>query len=92
MSELPGPEAEIGSVLHIIDRMMAKKEEVKVESVGLRVGGNDIPLKPFVQDYLEGTVRGAVGALREAGGPDDEIDLHIPKRAPREQPGQISKL
>ncbi len=88
--ELPGPDAEIESLVHIMSRMMTKKEEAR--SVELRVGGADITLKPFVKDYLEGTVRGAVGALRETGGPDDEIDLHIPKRSPSEQVGQITKF
>jgi len=76
--ELPGPDAEIGSLLHIIDRIMVKKEETV--SVDLKIGGNAVHLKPFVQDYLEGTVRGAVGALKESGGTGDEIELHLPKR------------
>jgi hypothetical protein len=44
------------------------------------VGGNDVTIKPFVQDYLEGTLRGAIGALKETGSPGDEIELRIPKR------------
>ena len=76
--ELPDAEGEIGAVLHVLDRIMAKREGS--DTVHLSVGGADIPLKPFVQEYLEGTVRGAVGALREAGKPGDAIDLHIPHR------------
>ncbi|MCK5252581.1 MAG: molybdopterin-guanine dinucleotide biosynthesis protein MobB [Thermoplasmata archaeon] len=76
--ELPGPDAEIRSLLHIIDRIMAKREATV--SVQLKVGGNDVHLKPFVQDYLEGTVRGAVGALKEPGRTGDEIELRLPKR------------
>ena len=76
--ELPGPDAEIGSLLHIIDRILVKREGTV--SVELKVGGTEVHLKPFVQDYLEGTVRGAVGALKETGGTGDEIELRLPKR------------
>ena len=77
--ELPDPEGELGAVLHIMDRVMSKKV-VAEATVKLRVGGNDVTIKPFVQDYLEGTLRGAIGALKEAGKPGDEIELRIPKR------------
>jgi molybdopterin-guanine dinucleotide biosynthesis protein B len=76
--ELSGPDAEIGSLLHIIDRIMVRREEAV--SVELKIGGNEVRLKPFVQDYIEGTVRGAVGALKESGSTGDQIELLLPKR------------
>lgn len=83
--ELPDAEGELGSLLHLLDRIMAKPELEQVEKhVELRVGGNDITIKAFVRDYLEGTVRGAVGALKEAGEPGDSIELRIPKRSTEE--------
>ena len=79
--ELPDPDGELGSLMHLLDRIMAKPDQEKVErKVELRVGGADIQLKPFVRDYLEGTVRGAVGALKDAGEPGSAIDLRIPDR------------
>jgi len=74
--QLPGPEAEIGALLHVIDRVMAKKAASEAA----------VPIKQFVQDYLEGTVRGAVGALRHEGKPGDSIELRIPRRAEGEAP------
>ncbi|MCK4300407.1 MAG: molybdopterin-guanine dinucleotide biosynthesis protein MobB, partial [Planctomycetes bacterium] len=74
--ELPGPDAEIGSLLHIIDRIMVKREETV--SVELKIGGRDVHLKPFVQNYLEGTLRGAVGSLKDPGDTGDEIELRLP--------------
>jgi molybdopterin-guanine dinucleotide biosynthesis protein MobB len=82
MIELPDPEAEIEGLLHILVRMMTKK--VEEERVNLRVGGTDIPLKPFVREYLAGTVRGAVGSLKAHGDVDDAIELTIPKKEPEE--------
>lgn len=83
--QLPGPEAEIGALLHVIDRVMAKKAASEA-AVELRVAGDPVPIKQFVQDYLEGTVRGAVGALRHEGKPGDSIELRIPRRAEGEAP------
>jgi molybdopterin-guanine dinucleotide biosynthesis protein MobB len=78
--ELPSGEAELASVFHLIQKVVTKKIESK--GVELKVGGNDIRLKPFVKDYIEGTVRGTIGALKDTGSPGDEIELHIPKREP----------
>lgn len=82
--QLPGPDAEIGALLHVIDRVMAKKT-IAEAAVELRVAGDLVPIKPFVQEYLEGTVRGAVGALRHEGRPGDSIELRIPRRAEGEE-------
>ena len=77
--ELPDAEGEIGSVLHILDRIMTKKEET--DSIRLRVGGEDVQLNPFVREFLEGTIRGAMGALKDISKPGGEVDLHLPPRA-----------
>ncbi len=83
--QLPGPDAEIGALMHVIDRVMAKKAASEA-AVELRVAGDLVPIKPFVQEYLEGTVRGAVGALRHEGRPGDSIELRIPRRVEGEAP------
>ncbi len=80
--ELPGPDGELEGLYHLIDRIMAKSEVVgEEEHVMLRVGGEDVTIKPFVREYLEGTIRGAVGALRVDGNASsDGIEVNIPKK------------
>lgn len=81
--ELPDGDVELASLYHLVDRVREKK--AGSDAVELVVGGREVPLKPFVQDYLEGTVRGAVGSLKGPGRPGDEITLRIPRR---ERPSQ----
>jgi molybdopterin-guanine dinucleotide biosynthesis protein MobB len=80
--ELPGPDGELEGLYHLVDRMMSKADVVEEEErVTLKVAGKDVQIKGFVRDYLEGTVRGAVGALKvegEAGS--DPIELSIPRK------------
>jgi molybdopterin-guanine dinucleotide biosynthesis protein MobB len=76
--ELADGDADLTEALRLIDRILKKHRESL--SVELRIEGTPVPLKPFVQDYLEGTVRGAVGALKRSGDPDDEIVLRLPRR------------
>ena len=80
--ELPGPDGELEGLYHLIDRIMTKSEVVGEEDhVMLRVGGTDVTIKPFVRDYLEGTIRGAVGALRVEGvASSDAIEVNLPKK------------
>jgi len=68
--ELPDVEGELGGLYHQVE---------------LRVGGEEISLKPFVRQYLEGTIRGAVGSLKEPGEPGDSIELSIPERKVAEE-------
>lgn len=79
--ELPDAEGELEGLYHLIDRIMAKSEVVGEEDrVVLRVAGEEVQIKAFVRDYLEGTLRGAIGALKVEGDPaTDAIDLSIPK-------------
>ncbi len=79
--ELPDADGELEGLYHLIDRIMAKSEVVGEEDrVVLQVAGKEVQIKAFVRDYLEGTVRGAVGALKVEGDPvTDAIDLSIPK-------------
>jgi molybdopterin-guanine dinucleotide biosynthesis protein MobB len=79
--ELPDVEGELGGLYHLVDRIMSKSETVgERDEVELRIGGEIVTIKPFVREYLEGTIRGAVGALKDAGGPDDKIEIFIPER------------
>ena len=83
--ELPDPEGELGGALHLLDRVMTtakQSQEGEVKRVSLKVGGKDVQIKDFVQDFLEGTVRGAVGALHDSGAPGDAIELRLPQRRP----------
>ena len=76
--ELADGEAELDETVRLIDRVIRKyRESVSVELI---IEGRPVPLKPFVQDYLEGTLRGAVGSLKRSGGADDEIVLRLPRR------------
>jgi hypothetical protein len=87
--EIPHVEGELGGLYHLVDRLMAKSDTVgKEDRVELRIGGEDIPIKSFVRDYLEGTIRGAVGALKEAGEPGDAIEISIPKKIETVEEGQ----
>lgn len=87
--EIPHVEGELGGLYHLVDRLMAKSDAVGEEDrLELRVGGEDIPIKSFVRDYLEGTIRGAVGALREAGDPGDAIEISIPQKIETVEEGQ----
>ena len=78
--DLPDGDADLTEVLRIIGRMMEKKGEVN--AVELIVEGRPVPIKSFVADYLEGTMRGAVGALKGTGDPGDEVVLRLPRRKP----------
>jgi molybdopterin-guanine dinucleotide biosynthesis protein MobB len=79
--ELPDAEGSLEGLYHLVDRIMAKFEPSgEADQVVLRVGGDDVQIKGFVRDYLEGTIRGAVGALKEAGDPlHDAIEVSIPE-------------
>lgn len=84
--ELPDVEGELGGLYHLVDRIMVKSETIgEVDQVELRVGGEDISLKPFVRQYLEGTIRGAVSSLKEPGEPGDSIEISIPERKGKEE-------
>ena len=78
--DLPDGEADLSETLSIIGRMMDKA--AGDEAVELVVEGRPVPIKPFVADYLEGTMRGAVGALKGAGDPGDQVVLRLPRRKP----------
>jgi molybdopterin-guanine dinucleotide biosynthesis protein MobB len=79
--ELPDAEGELGGLYHLVDRIMSKTETMGEEDqVVLRVGGIDITMKPFVRDYLEGTIRGAVGSLHHTDEPGATIEISIPER------------
>ena len=89
MMDLPDVEGELGGVYHLVDRLMTTSETVgEADRVELRVDGEDISLKPFVRNYLEGTIRGAVGSLRDPGKPGAAIELTIPKKIEKEETGQ----
>jgi molybdopterin-guanine dinucleotide biosynthesis protein B len=79
--ELTGGEADLGQVLHAIERIRGKAEDAE-GGVRLRVDGRDVPIKGFVQDFLEGTVRGAISTLRKTGEGDEEVEIRLPKRRP----------
>ena len=86
--ELPNADGELEGLYHLVDRVMAKSEMAEEEGhVTLTVGGGEVPIKGFVRDYLEGTVRGAIGALRMEGDAASEaIELSIPKKEERGGP------
>ncbi|NIP34652.1 MAG: hypothetical protein GWN18_06890, partial [Thermoplasmata archaeon] len=95
--ELPGPDGELEGLYHLIDRIMDKSEVVGEEDrVLLRVAGQDVTIKAFVRDYLEGTVRGAVGALKvEGDATSDAIEVNIPRKEEPKAPeegGQLRSL
>jgi molybdopterin-guanine dinucleotide biosynthesis protein MobB len=76
--DLPDGDGDLTEVLGIIDRVMEKA--TAGDTVELVVEGRRVPVKPFVADYLEGTMRGAVGALKGTGDPGDEVVLRLPRR------------
>ncbi len=81
LAELSDGEADLGPVLHAIERIRTKADGAG-GGVHLRVDGRDVPIKGFVQDFLEGTVRGAIGSLREAGEGDEAVEIRLPRRRP----------
>jgi molybdopterin-guanine dinucleotide biosynthesis protein MobB len=92
--ELPGPDGELEGLYHLIDRVMAKSETPGGEDqVALTVGEVDVPIKDFVRDYMEGTIRGAVGALRTSGDATvDPIVVTIPRKRSEEEEGPARSL
>jgi molybdopterin-guanine dinucleotide biosynthesis protein MobB len=90
LMELPGPDGELEGLYHVIDRIMSKADVAEVEEkVTLRVASEDVQIKGFVRDYLEGTLRGAVGALKVDGdATSDPIELKLPKKVEREEVSQ----
>lgn len=88
--ELPGPDGELEGLYHLVDRVMSKADVAEEEdTVALKVAGKDVQIKGFVRDCLEGTVRGAVGALRvEGDAGSDPITLTIPRKRERPEEGQ----
>jgi molybdopterin-guanine dinucleotide biosynthesis protein MobB len=90
MMELPGPDGELEGLYHVVDRIMAKADVVEEEAkVTLKVAEKDVQIKEFVREYLEGTVRGAVGALKvEGDAASDPIELSIPEQKKGPMEGQ----
>jgi molybdopterin-guanine dinucleotide biosynthesis protein MobB len=88
--ELPGPDGELEGLYHIVDRVMSKATVTEEEEkVNLKVAEKDVQIKEFVREYLEGTVRGAVGALKvEGDAAADPIELSIPRKKEDEGEGQ----
>ena len=76
---IAGKEADIDAVVDVLERVRATRAG-RPEAVELLVGGRSVLMKPFVQEFLEGTLRGAVSALEDAGKPNDEIVLRLPPR------------
>ena len=74
-----GKEADIDAVVDVLERLRATHAG-RPEAVELLVGGRSVLMKPFVQEFLEGTLRGAVSALEGAGTPQDEVVLRLPPR------------
>jgi len=74
-----GKEADIDAVVDMLERVRAAHAG-RPEAVELLVGGRSVLMKPFVQEFLEGTLRGAVSALEGAGTPQDEVVLRLPPR------------
>jgi molybdopterin-guanine dinucleotide biosynthesis protein B len=74
-----GKEADIDAVVDVLERLRATHAG-RPEAVELLVGGRSVLMKPFVQEFLEGTLRGAVSALDGAGTPQDEVVLRLPPR------------
>jgi molybdopterin-guanine dinucleotide biosynthesis protein B len=74
-----GKEADIDAVVDVLERLRATHAG-RPEAVELLVDGRSVLMKPFVQEFLEGTLRGAVSALEGAGTPQDEVVLRLPPR------------
>lgn len=82
MLHLPDGEAPLEAAVEIIDKIV--KRAADHDRVLLRVEGREVHIKPFVEDFLEGTVRGAIGALEDTGEPGDEVELRLPRRPARD--------
>jgi len=70
------PEAIVDIVNFIEDKLGMREKKKEREQVKLLVDGEEIPLKPFVQDFIAKTVQGMVSSLR---GPKEggTIELRI---------------
>ena len=79
-----GKEADLDAVVEVLERVRATYGG-RAEAVELLVDGRPVPMKPFVQEFLEGTLRGAVSALEDAGTSRDEVVLRLPPRGPRDE-------
>jgi molybdopterin-guanine dinucleotide biosynthesis protein B len=72
-------DAQLGPVVEVLERVRATAGG-RTEAVELEVGGRRVLIKGFVQEFLEGTLRGAISSLREAGEPGEEVVLRLPPR------------
>ncbi len=61
-------------VVDLIEKKFLLKE--RTSRVRLRVNGREIPLSPFVQKSIRGTVRGMVSSLKGCESPE-EVELQI---------------
>ncbi len=72
-------DADLAPVIETLGRVRAAHAG-QPAGVELEVGGARVPIKPFVQEFLEGTLRGAISSLSDAGAPQDEVVLRLPAR------------
>jgi hypothetical protein len=77
--DLPCPQFGLDDAPGVADlleqQFLSPAEELSPLSLNLRVDGRAVPLKPYIQRMLAGTVRGLLSALKDAQG--EEIELHI---------------
>lgn len=65
---------DFGGIVDLIEEKFLKKK--RISRVRLRVNGREIPLSPFVQESIRGTVRGMVSSLKGCESPN-ELELQI---------------
>ncbi len=77
---------ESSEIADFIEKRFLLKEKGTKEQAILLVNGNQVPMKPFVQEILASTVAGFVSSLK-AVGPIREIELRIrPQRTDNQKP------
>ncbi len=72
-------DAHLVPVVEALERVRATADG-RGEAVELEVGGRHVPIKGFVQDFLEGTLRGAISSLHDSGEAGEEVVLRLPPR------------
>ncbi|MDP2969112.1 MAG: hypothetical protein Q8P64_07905, partial [Deltaproteobacteria bacterium] len=65
---------DIKGVADFIEKKFLKSK--KEEQITLRVDGRTIPLKPFIKDFLSGSIKGMVSSLKECEKPK-KIEIQI---------------
>jgi len=76
--EVPCPQFgldDMAGIADLLEQLRERGSAAPALQASLHVDGREVPLKPFIQGMLAGTVRGLLASLKDAQG--EEIELRI---------------